>query len=230
MLPWRIALARRARATFCVRPLCSSNAPQRTPQILPVTEIGDDVLRLVSKEISLEKLRERDTQELIDDMLATLDHLGGLGLAAPQVNHGIRLFVVEDGSVVVNPVIQQVTSETVTGFEGCFSVEGGKLVSTVERPIAIKVAHWDLDGAQISKQLQGLDAVVYLHETDHLNGVLLPDHWDTQQVMSAAEYEALCEAVIHEYEEAAAVNDDQRPRCSISRRFDLDFATEEKFI
>ena len=166
------------------------------PKILPVMTVGDPVLRLVAKPIKPAKLRERKMQEFIDDMLTTLEYKNGLGLSAPQVNRSIRLFVMDGEErvrVVANPKVLEACTLWEKDSEGCFSVldgDGGTYIGLVERPLAIAVQYHDRDGKRVSEILLDLEARTFLHELDHLHGVLLVDHWEESgaEVITEAEY------------------------------------------
>ncbi len=118
---------------------------------------------------------------LADDMLATMYAEPGIGLAAPQVGVGRRMFVYDIGegpSTMVNPVI--IESDGEWGYvEGCLSVPG--LSWEIIRPKQIHVTGIDLNGDEVSLEADELLARLIQHELDHLDGVLLIDHLDSGQ-------------------------------------------------
>ncbi len=103
----------------------------------------------------------------------------GIGLAAPQVGWGVRLFVVnvsgkpEDELVIVNPEVVEKTGGTWLFEEGCLSLPG--IRGKVKREKQIVLHGQDLDGQDISVECDGLVARCILHEYDHLDGVLFID-------------------------------------------------------
>ncbi|MBL7163267.1 MAG: peptide deformylase [Anaerolineales bacterium] len=128
---------------------------------------------------------DAELHELIDDMVDTMRAEPGVGLAAPQVNVPLRVFVAEFGDendedaplqlyAIVNPKITKTSNETELGVEGCLSIPG--IVGEVIRPHAATVEGFDRDGNPITIDAEGWLARIFQHETDHLHGVLFTDH------------------------------------------------------
>ncbi len=118
---------------------------------------------------------------LADDMFDTLYDAHGAGLAAPQVGVQKRLFVYdidEEPIVVVNPTITETSGEW-TYLEGCLSVPG--LSCEIVRPKEVLLTGYDLDGNELQIEADELEARLFQHELDHLDGVLLLDHLDDEQ-------------------------------------------------
>ena len=116
-------------------------------------------------------------------MLETMYDEPGLGLAATQVGVKKRLFVYdmlagEDPRVLINPEIRESDGEW-EFEEGCLSVPG--LSWTITRPKEVHVVGLDLDGNEVSIEADELEARLFQHELDHLNGVLLVEHLDDEQ-------------------------------------------------
>ncbi|MEZ4216083.1 MAG: peptide deformylase [Myxococcota bacterium] len=121
-------------------------------------------------------------RELARDMCEVMYDEPGIGLAAPQVGEAVRLIVVdtewtEDGVersplVVVNPVLSHPEGKIVW-TEGCLSVPDFQ--ADVERAERITLTGTDLDGNAIEERAEGLRAVCFQHELDHLDGVLFID-------------------------------------------------------
>lgn len=134
---------------------------------------GDEILRKKSREVSIvdDKIRA-----LLDDMVETMYHYDGVGLAAPQVGILKRVVVidVEDGNVykMVNPKITEKSGEQV-GQEGCLSVKEKKGI--VRRPMKVTVEYTDENGEQIKLEAEELLARAICHEIDHLDGILFVD-------------------------------------------------------
>ncbi len=142
--------------------------------ILDIRLFGDPVLRQRAREVTSFDVR---LQRLAGDMLDTMRRAAGAGLAANQVGILKRLFTweVEDQQgAVVNPVLEDVSEELQEGEEGCMSFPG--LFYPLERPLRARVRHQDLSGDERLTDAQGFLARVFLHELDHLNGVLFIDH------------------------------------------------------
>ena len=111
---------------------------------------------------------------IISDMKKTLYEANGVGLAAPQIDLNIRVFVADDGEsgfeAYVNPVWEPVGNETNVDTEGCLSVPG--YVGLVERYTTVRIKYQDVRGTKKQKVATGLLARCLQHETDHLNGIL----------------------------------------------------------
>jgi peptide deformylase len=123
-------------------------------------------------------------QTLIDDMVETMRVAPGVGLAAPQVDVPLRVIVIEFGDeedetvepklyTVVNPEIVRKSRETLIGTEGCLSIPG--LVGDVERSQSVIVRGFSRRGQPMKIKAKGWLARIFLHEIDHLNGVLFTD-------------------------------------------------------
>ena len=121
--------------------------------------------------------------KLIDDMIETMLEYHGVGLAAPQIHEGLRLFVAaldvdEEGPaaepvVMINPEIVPVGNDTVEDWEGCLSIPDVR--GLVPRAREIKVRAYDRRGERLEIDAHDYAARVIQHETDHLDGVLFLD-------------------------------------------------------
>lgn len=140
--------------------------------------IGDPVLRTPAADVTDV---DGALVRLSEDMFSTMYEALGIGLAAPQVGVQKRFFVYdhgEDSGVVLNPRI--VESDGEWAFEeGCLSVPG--LSWEIVRPKTIHLVGVDLDGNELSIEADELEARLFQHEIDHLDGVLLVDHLDDEQ-------------------------------------------------
>ena len=146
--------------------------------------MGHPVLRAKARPLDRADLKNPLVQKLIDDMIDTMVEYRGVGLAAPQVHEGLRLFVavLDEGDdrererepvVVINPEISRVGSETVEGWEGCLSIPDVR--GRVPRAREIKVRALDRRGERLELDARDFPARVIQHETDHLDGVLFFD-------------------------------------------------------
>jgi len=117
---------------------------------------------------------------LIHDMKETMAANDGWGLAAPQVNESQALFVVAEEivsgghDVFINPKIISVSKETEVEEEGCLSFEGR--YSDITRASHVKIEAFDEHGKKFTADGTGVLARAFLHEVDHLNGILFIDH------------------------------------------------------
>ncbi|HKF67447.1 MAG TPA: peptide deformylase [Vicinamibacterales bacterium] len=154
--------------------------------ILKVARMGHPVLRSRAQAIPTSEIKSAAVQRLIDDMMDTMVEYHGIGLAAPQVHEGLRLFVAVlepgDGSdkdepaepiAIINPEIAVIGDELVEDWEGCLSIPD--IRGRVPRPRDIRMRAYDRDGRRIELDLHGYPARVAQHETDHLDGILFFD-------------------------------------------------------
>ena len=142
--------------------------------ILKIARMGHPVLLAPAAEV--EDPTAPEIRRLVADMAETMEDAGGIGLAAPQVHVGLRLFVWRTGaggvSALINPELEQVGEETDTAWEGCLSIPG--LRGAVRRASRLRFRGFDINGTPIEGEAAGLVARVMQHETDHLDGILYP--------------------------------------------------------
>jgi peptide deformylase len=151
-----------------------------------IVTVGHPVLRERALEITPERLASPETQAFIDDLIDTMRHANGAGLAANQVGVPIQIAAIEVGdnprypykpriplTVVVNPIIEPLDDETVEINEGCLSVPN--LRGTVSRFVNVRVRYLDRNGVAHDEVKRGLTAGTFQHECDHLNGTLFLD-------------------------------------------------------
>ena len=167
-----------------------------------IIRMGHPTLRTPARPLTDAEITSPDTRRLVEDMIDTLHHAGGIGLAAPQIDVPVRLAIIEIDpeasrygdippmplTVFVNPGIE-VLDDTSAGFwEGCLSVPG--LRGWVERPQHVRVTARDLAGAPLELELRGFLATVFQHEFDHLDGRLYIDRMtDPTRLMFEEEFE-----------------------------------------
>jgi len=135
----------------------------------------------------MEHIGSADFYELVSDMRESLHAYGGIGLAAPQIDVGLRIVVIEIENtttrygeiehtpfeVYINPTIVAIANETAGYWEGCLSVPG--MMGYVERPQHIRVDYLTQEGVDKSIEAHGFLATVFQHEFDHLDGTLYVD-------------------------------------------------------
>src|SRR5690606_5207461 len=162
--------------------------PQIFCMILPIVAYGDPVLRKRGEDIDKDFPK---LQELIDNMWETMYSASGVGLAAPQIGRGIRLFVVdasgfvdedeedEEGlesfkKVVINHEIIDEDGEEWAFDEGCLSIPDVR--EDVVRHERIRIKYFDRDFNEHEEVYDGLKARVIQHEYDHIEGILFTDY------------------------------------------------------
>ena len=160
--------------------------------ILPIVAYGAPVLRKACKDISADY---PDLQKLITDMWETMYNSNGVGIAAPQINKDIRLFVMdseqifnnmEDGEeneypgdngykgVFINAHITKLDGDEWAYNEGCLSIP--KIREDVYRSEKVTLSYVDENFQPFTKTFSGITARVILHEYDHIEGKLFIDY------------------------------------------------------
>ncbi len=146
--------------------------------------MGHPVLRTPARPLDRAAIATPAVQRLIDDMLETMIEYHGVGLAAPQVHEGVRLFVASldrgdngegEGApvAIINPEITPVGNDIVEDWEGCLSIPD--IRGRVPRAREVVVRAFDRAGARIEIRASDFPARVIQHETDHLDGILFFD-------------------------------------------------------
>ena len=155
--------------------------------ILKIARMGHPVLRTKALAIQRAEIKSPAIQRLIDDLIETMIEYHGVGLAAPQVHVGLRVFVgvldaregpgedehETDPLPLINPEITPIGDDIVEDWEGCLSVPD--IRGRVPRAREIKVRAFDRKGERIEIRAHDFPARVIQHETDHLDGVLFLD-------------------------------------------------------
>lgn len=151
-----------------------------------IVQIGHPVLRERARELTRDELLAPETQRFIDDLVETMRHAEGAGLAATQVAQPIRICAIEVGdnprypykpkvplTILVNPQLVPLSEETFDNYEGCLSVPN--LRGVVPRHVEVRVRAWSRDGEPVDRVVRGLTAGTFQHEVDHLDGMLFVD-------------------------------------------------------
>ena len=160
--------------------------------ILPIVAYGTPVLRKVCKHIDA---NYPGLEKLIDDMWETMYNSNGVGLAAPQINKDIRLFVMDSmqifenqeedekdnfpdapgyKGIFINAHILKTDGDEWSYNEGCLSIP--KIREDVMRPEAVTLQFLDENFKEVTKTFNGISARIILHEYDHTDGKLFIDY------------------------------------------------------
>ncbi|MDP3404948.1 MAG: peptide deformylase [Brevundimonas sp.] len=167
-------------------------------RILTIDNTADlAILKQASKPVDAV---DDSVRALMDDMLETMYDAPGIGLAAVQIGDLRRVVVMDLGDgpapegaepaadgeengeeprvpnprFFVNPEVLWASDETFCYEEGCLSIP--EYFDQVERPARVRVAYLDRNSQRVEEEIEGLYAVCFQHELDHLNGVLFIDH------------------------------------------------------
>jgi peptide deformylase len=150
---------------------------RRRHALAQIRQYPDVALRLRANEVTE---FDDDLRALAGRMERLMDDAQGIGLAATQVGVLRRLFVFrpddEGARAVVNPRLVETAEETETQEEGCLSLQGVRV--PVPRSVRVTLAGQNLDGEDVTYELEGMGARVVQHESDHLDGVLIVDRTD----------------------------------------------------
>ncbi|WP_174280000.1 peptide deformylase [Sphingomonas bacterium] len=152
--------------------------------VLPVVEVPDPRLRLVSRPV---EAIDDDVRAFVADLIETMYAAHGIGLAAIQVGVDRRILVIDlqegrdaedqpvrDPRAYINPELVSVSDDLSTYNEGCLSIP--EQYAEVARPARCRLRWQDERGERHEAELDGLLATCMQHEIDHLNGVLFTDH------------------------------------------------------
>jgi len=151
-----------------------------------VLQIGHPILAARAEEVDVEAIGTAKVQGWVDDLIDTMRDANGAGIAANQIGIPYRLFTVEVSgenprypykpkiplTVLINPQIEFLSTQTYEGNEGCLSVPNMRGVVT--RHLEVAVSGFDLDGKHQKFDVRGYSAGTFQHELDHLDGILFP--------------------------------------------------------
>jgi len=153
--------------------------------ILPITLYGNPILRKEVEEVETGSTSQ-ELKQLVEDMFDTMYHANGVGLAAPQVNKSLALFVIDTEAFLdegdtekavkkafINPEITETSEKRCSFSEGCLSVPG--INEEVLRPEGVRIRYQDVDGNNFEEEYHGKAARVIQHEYDHLYGKMFVD-------------------------------------------------------
>jgi len=149
--------------------------------ILKIARMGHPVLSMTAQPV--DDPIAPDIRRLLADMMDTLDDIGGIGLAAPQVHVSLRIVIYRvpaarnEGQavplrVLINPMLEPLDDTTADDWEACLSLPG--LTGRVPRYTRLRWRGLSGDGSVVEGVAEGFHARVLQHECDHLDGVLYP--------------------------------------------------------
>jgi peptide deformylase len=167
-----------------------------------ICRMGNPILRKEAEEVKIEDIKTDEMKALIEDLKDSMDHYGGIGIAAPQIGISKQVCIIQldeenerynnnesyPFSVFINPVITVLDEEPQGFWEGCLSVPG--LRGFVERPSKVQVDYLDENAEKVTIIAEGFFAVVLQHELDHLFGWLYIDRiHDTKKISYNEEFD-----------------------------------------
>ena len=168
---------------------------------LSIIQLGNPILR--QKAEFVKQVKSDNIQKLIDDLLTTVSDANGVGIAAPQVAVGYRVFIVAsrpnlrypnaplmEPTAMINPKIVAHSDEVVKDWEGCLSIPG--IRGLVPRYQKIEVEYIDRKGNLVNQQLTDFVARIFQHEYDHFEGLVFLDRVEsTFDIVTEQEYQNL---------------------------------------
>ncbi|NJM17441.1 MAG: peptide deformylase [Richelia sp. RM2_1_2] len=168
---------------------------------LSIIQLGNPILRQKAEFVN--NIQDKTIQKLIDDLLITMSEANGVGIAAPQVAVGYRIFIVAsrpnlryphaplmEPTAMINPRIVNYSDEIVKDWEGCLSIPG--IRGLVPRYKTIEVEYTDRYGKLEKQQLTDFVARIFQHEYDHMSGLVFLDRVEsTFDIVTEQEYQNL---------------------------------------
>ncbi len=150
--------------------------------------VPNPLLRQKSKEVKISEIKKKEFIEFLKIMAKVMDDYDGIGLSAIQLGVPKKVFIIKkdfekegfdkndslsEVIVYINPQILDYSQEKEEGWEGCLSIPN--IECLVERSKRIKVKYLDVYGNEIIEELDQLRAIVFQHEYDHTQGILIID-------------------------------------------------------
>ena len=162
-----------------------------------IAQLGQPVLK--QKAQVVEDILGDECQNLIKEMMSTVEEAGGVGIAAPQIYHSLRIFIMcskpnaryPDApqmapTAIINPEIIAVSEEIEKGWEGCLSVPSMR--GLVPRHHAVTVKYHDAQGREHESVFTGFIARIFQHEIDHLDGLTFIDRLESTEDLVSESY------------------------------------------
>ncbi|MCK5718800.1 MAG: peptide deformylase [Thiomargarita sp.] len=174
------------------------------PIIRQIAQLGHEVLRSKAVTLNQETIKLASTQQLIDDMLATIKDANGVGMAAPQIYESLQIFIMAscpnmrypsapymDPIAIINPKVIEHSDEIEKNWEGCLSVPG--IRGFVPRYKRIKIGYFTRDIQPRQQVLEDFVARIFQHEYDHLHGISFLDRLETtKDIITEKEFIKRC--------------------------------------
>ncbi|OGK13700.1 peptide deformylase [Candidatus Roizmanbacteria bacterium RIFCSPLOWO2_01_FULL_38_12] len=170
-------------------------------KLLQVAHLGHPILRKKSKEIS--DTKNFEIQTLIDDLIATVLEVDGVGISAPQVYQSIRIFILASHpnpryphapkmkpAAIINPKVLDMSKRKIKDWEGCLSIP--ELRGLIPRSKSVDVEFMTRDGKKVRKTFTDFVARIFQHEYDHLEGKLFIDRVESSlDLISEKEFQKI---------------------------------------
>lgn len=169
--------------------------------LLQIAELGHPVVR--EKCLEVQNIKSKEIQDLIENMIATVNEVDGVGIAANQVYEDLRLFIIASHpskrypkapnmvpTAMINPILISHSKNQEKDWEGCLSIPG--IRGNVPRFKEIEVEYLDKNGFRKKKTLKAFLARIFQHELDHLEGKVYLERLDsTKDIISEKEFQKI---------------------------------------
>lgn len=158
---------------------------------MEVTKIPNPILSKAPESVDPERLSAGEYNDLIATMKKVMVEHNGVGLAANQVGQNLSIFVIDVKlateqnvpEAYINPEITEYSKDTDELEEGCLSIP--EYYMPINRSRKIKLKALDPAGNKIKLKVRGFLARVFQHETDHLNGLVIKDRFESQKKLKS---------------------------------------------
>ena len=174
---------------------------QKHSTLLQIAELGQPIIR--EKCLEVKGFKDKEVQSLIEDMIATVKEVDGVGIAANQVYENLRLFVLASHpskrypkapnmipTAMINPKLISHSKALQKDWEGCLSIPG--IRGNVPRFKQIEVEYTDKDGKAKKKTLKTFLARIFQHEYDHLEGKVFLERLETtKDIITEKEFQKM---------------------------------------
>lgn len=173
-------------------------------KVLSIAQLGQPVVRRKTKRVA--DVTAKEIQSLIDDMIATVGKVEGVGIAAPQVYKSLRICIVASypnsryphapkmkPTAIINPEVMSFGRERVKDWEGCLSIPG--IRARIPRYTAVTVSFITRQGKKVKKTFKGFLARIFQHELDHLEGTVILDRVESnKEIITEKEFQRLAKS------------------------------------
>ncbi|KZN36409.1 hypothetical protein N474_19280 [Pseudoalteromonas luteoviolacea CPMOR-2] len=162
-----------------------------------IAHLGQPILKMQAKLVG--NILSDECQNLISEMMRTVELAGGVGIAAPQIFKSVRIFIMcskpnarypdaplMQPTAIINPELIEASIDKEKGWEGCLSVPS--LRGLVPRHKKIKVQYYDQNGQKHQTIYTGFIARIFQHEMDHLDGLTFVDRVESVQDLVSESY------------------------------------------
>lgn len=169
--------------------------------LLQIAELGQPILRQKCQQIS--NIKDLKIQSLIDNLIATVEEVDGVGISANQVYQALRLFIIASHpsrrypkaprmipTAMINPILLEHSKDQIKDWESCLSIPG--IRGNILRFKSVEAQYLTRQGKVVKKTLKGFIARIFQHEYDHINGITFLERLEsTKDIISEKEFQKI---------------------------------------